>query len=127
MEVSENIKDIIEESGLKINHIAETIGVSRVSINNWMKQNKPYQIEKVKMAIRKSQVGDNNVYTNSDASDRIVKILERLVKSQEDQIASLKKSLEDKDAVIEDSRKELKLWRQRCEECEHRLKAKKKD
>ena len=122
-EGSENIKDLIKESGLKAYVVAEAVGVSKQSLNTWQNENKPEQIEKVKMAIRKSQVGDGNHY--NDVNKDLIRVLRELVATQKDSIlhyrAQIKmqgEALIEKTKVLDELIKEVRLWRDRCEECE---------
>jgi len=143
---SSELKKIIDDMGFRYGYVAEKLGVSRQTLNNWFKENKPEQIEKVKMAIRKSQIGDGNHY--NDVNKDLVKVLRELVQSQkaslESQRATMQmqqQSLVEKNAIIEGLRKDLEgmyqdkellqqeinKWLKKYEECEHRLKGKKKD
>lgn len=112
IEVSE-IKKIIDDMGFRYGYIAEKLGVSRQTLNNWFKENKPEQIEKVKLAIRKSQVGNNNNY--NDVNKDLVKVLRELVQSQKESLQSQRdtmqlqqQSLLEKNKIIDELRKEIK-------------------
>ena len=117
------IEELIKESGLREDAIVSALGVKRQSLYNWKKTDKPENIEKVKMAIRKSQIGDGNHY--NDVNKDLIRVLRELVATQKDSIlhyrAQIKmqgEALIEKTKVLDELIKEVRLWRDRCEECE---------
>ena len=120
------IEELIKESGLREDAIVSALGVKRQSLYNWKKTDKPENIEKVKMAIRKSQVGDGNHY--NDVNKDLIRVLRELVATQKESIlhyrAQIKmqgEALVEKTKVISDLIEELKSTREGCNECKKGL------
>ncbi len=111
----EFVKQQIEDIYGSIVNFARDMGVSNQAIHN--KLSKPSEKFIRQLASRgimanKSQVGNNNNY--HETNDRLVKVLERLVKSQEINITSLtstiahkRAAIKEKDQLITELRKEI--------------------